>query len=98
MSTEGQGQAITFAPACIGTSIDDAEFKLRFLRKALEDESIQSQRQRRTSSSPYITTRMAERFLLQDKVCGFLMGKSLIRCQRKSPTVQQYGLKLFFFT
>ena len=47
MSTQGQGQAITFAPACIGTSIVDAEFKLSYLRKALEDGSIQSQRQRK---------------------------------------------------
>jgi hypothetical protein len=47
MSNQGQVQAITFAPACIGTSIVDAEFKLRYLRKALEDESIQSQRQRK---------------------------------------------------
>jgi hypothetical protein len=49
MSTQGQGQgqAITFTPAYIGTSIVDAEFKLRYLRKALEDGSIQSQRQRK---------------------------------------------------
>jgi hypothetical protein len=44
MSTQGQGQAITFAPACIGTSIVDAEFKLRYLREVLEDESLQFQR------------------------------------------------------
>ena len=49
MSTQGQGQgqaqgqAITFAPACIGTSIVDAEFKLRYLRESLEDESLQFQ-------------------------------------------------------
>src|ERR1700722_3862062 len=51
----------------------------------------------RTSSSSYITTRMAEKFLLQDKLCGFSMGKSLIRCRRKSPKVQQCGLKKFVF-
>jgi hypothetical protein len=44
MSTQGQGQSITFAPARIGTSIVDAEFKLRYLRKSLEDESLQFQR------------------------------------------------------
>jgi len=44
MSTQGQGQAITFAPACIGTSIVDAEFKLGYLRKALDDEEFQFQR------------------------------------------------------
>jgi hypothetical protein len=44
MSTQGQGQGITFAPACIGTSIVDEEFKLRYLRKSLEDESFQFQR------------------------------------------------------
>jgi hypothetical protein len=47
MSTQGQGQAITFAPACIGTSIVDAEFKLGYLRKELEDKSIYCQRQRK---------------------------------------------------
>jgi hypothetical protein len=47
MPTQGQGQPITFAPACIGTSIVDAEFKLGYLRKMLEDESFQSQRQRK---------------------------------------------------
>jgi hypothetical protein len=47
MSTQGQGQAITFAPARIGTSIVDAEFKLGYLRKAHEDESFLSQRQRK---------------------------------------------------
>ena len=97
MSTQGQGQGITFAPACIGTSIDDAEFKLRFLRKALEDESIQSQRQRRTSSSPYITTRMAEKFLLQDKLSGFSMVKWLTKNRWKSLKVQWCGLKKFVF-
>ena len=44
MSTQGQGQSITFAPACIGTSIIDAEFQLRHLREELEDESYQFQR------------------------------------------------------
>jgi hypothetical protein len=44
MSTQGQGQAIVFAPACIGTSIVDAEFKLRYLREVLKDESLQFQR------------------------------------------------------
>jgi hypothetical protein len=44
---EGQGKGITIAPAYIGTSIVDAEFKLGYLRKTLEDESIQSQRQRK---------------------------------------------------
>jgi len=45
MSTQGQGQGITFAPATIGTSIVDAEFKLRYLRKSLEeDEALQYQR------------------------------------------------------
>jgi hypothetical protein len=44
MSTQGQGQAITFAPACIGTSIVDAELKLRYLREVLQGESLQSQR------------------------------------------------------
>jgi hypothetical protein len=44
MSTQEQGQAITFAPACIGTSIVDAEFKLRYLRELLKDESLQFQR------------------------------------------------------
>jgi hypothetical protein len=44
MSTQGQGQAITFAPACIGTSIVDPEFKLRYLREVFEDESLQFQR------------------------------------------------------
>jgi hypothetical protein len=45
MSIQGQKQAITFAPACIGTSIVDAEFKLRYLRKSLEeDEALQYQR------------------------------------------------------
>jgi hypothetical protein len=42
MSTQGQG--ITFAPASIGTSIVDAEFKLRYLREELKDESLQFQR------------------------------------------------------
>jgi len=51
----------------------------------------------RTSSSSYITTRMAETFLHQDKLCGFSMGKSLTRCRRKSPKVQQCGLKKFVF-
>jgi hypothetical protein len=44
MSTQRQGQSITFAPACIGTSEVDAEFKLRHLREDLEDESYQFQR------------------------------------------------------
>ena len=46
MSTQGQGpgQPIKFAPACIGTSIIDAEFKLRSLREVLKDESLQFQR------------------------------------------------------
>jgi hypothetical protein len=44
MSTQGQGQSITFAPACIGTSIVDEEFMLRCLRKELKDESVQDQR------------------------------------------------------
>jgi hypothetical protein len=44
MSTQGQGQGITFAPAYIGTSIVDAEFKLRYFREWLEDESLQFQR------------------------------------------------------
>ena len=44
MSTQGQGQGITFAPATIGTSIVDAEFKLRYLRMSLEDEALQFQR------------------------------------------------------
>jgi hypothetical protein len=44
MSTQGQGQSITFLPACIGTSIVDVEYKLRHLRKELEDESLQFQR------------------------------------------------------
>jgi hypothetical protein len=46
MSTRGQGRSVTFAPApaCIGTSIVDAKFKVRYLRKALEDESLQFQR------------------------------------------------------
>jgi hypothetical protein len=44
MSTQGQGQTITFAPACIGTSIVDEEYKLRHLREELEDESYQFQR------------------------------------------------------
>jgi hypothetical protein len=47
MSTQGQKRAITFAPACIGTSLVDAEFKLGYLRKALKDESFLSQRQRK---------------------------------------------------
>ena len=51
----------------------------------------------RTSSSSYTTTRMAEKSLLQDKLCGFLMGKSLTRCRRKSPQVQQCTLKKFVF-
>src|ERR1700722_7973992 len=51
----------------------------------------------RTSSSSYITTRTAENFLLQDKLYGFSMGKSLIRCRRESLKVQQYGLKMFVF-
>jgi hypothetical protein len=45
MSTQGQGQRITFSPGCIGTSIVDAAFKLRYLRKSLEeDEALQYQR------------------------------------------------------
>ena len=44
MSTQGQGQSITFAPAYEGTSEVDAEFKLRHLREELEDESYQFQR------------------------------------------------------
>ena len=44
MSTQGQGQSITLAPACIGTSIVDEEYKLRHLREELEDESLQFQR------------------------------------------------------
>jgi hypothetical protein len=44
MSTQGQGQSITFAPAYIGISIVDAEFKLRHLREDLKDESSQFQR------------------------------------------------------
>ena len=42
----------------------------------------------RTSSSSYITTRMAEKFLLQDKLYGFSMGKSLTKNRRKFPKVQ----------
>jgi hypothetical protein len=38
MSTQGQGQKITFAPACIGTSEVDEEYMLRCLREELEDE------------------------------------------------------------
>jgi hypothetical protein len=44
MSAQGQGQSITFAPACIGTSIVDEEFKLRYFREWLKDESLQFQR------------------------------------------------------
>ena len=44
MSTQEQGQRITFAPACIGTSIVDEEYQLRCLRKELEDEEFQFQR------------------------------------------------------
>ena len=44
MSTQGQGQSITFAPACIGTSIVNEEYMLRCLRKELKDESLQDQR------------------------------------------------------
>jgi hypothetical protein len=44
MSTQGQGQSITLAPACIGTSIVDEEYKLRHLREELKDESLQFQR------------------------------------------------------
>jgi hypothetical protein len=44
MSTQGQGKSITFLPAYIGTSIIDAEYKLRHLREELEDESYQFQR------------------------------------------------------
>jgi hypothetical protein len=47
MSTQEQGQGITFLPAYIGTSIVDAEFMLRHLREELKDGSIQSQRQRK---------------------------------------------------
>ena len=44
---QGKGKGTIIAPAHIGTSIVDAEFKLGYLRKALEGESIQSQRQRK---------------------------------------------------
>jgi hypothetical protein len=44
MSTQEQKQSITFAPAYIGTSIVDEEFKLRRLREELRDESYQFQR------------------------------------------------------
>jgi hypothetical protein len=44
MSTQRQRQSITFAPPCIGTSIVDAEFKLRRLQEELKDESYQFQR------------------------------------------------------
>jgi hypothetical protein len=44
MSTQGQRQSITLAPACIGTSIVDEEYKLRHLREELEDEELQFQR------------------------------------------------------
>jgi hypothetical protein len=44
MSTQGQGQGITFAPACPIPSIVDEEFKLRYFRESLEDESLQFQR------------------------------------------------------
>jgi hypothetical protein len=44
MSTQGQGQATTIAPAYIGTSTINAEFKLRYLRELLKDESAQFQR------------------------------------------------------
>ena len=44
MSTQGQGQGITFAPACPVPSIVDEEFKLRRLREELKDESYQFQR------------------------------------------------------
>ena len=47
MSTKAQGQAITFSPPYIGTSIVDEEFKLRRLREELKDESFLSQRQRK---------------------------------------------------
>jgi hypothetical protein len=44
MSTQGQGQSITFAPACSGTSEVDEEYKLRCLREELEDDELQFQR------------------------------------------------------
>ena len=44
MSTQGQGQGIIFAPACPEPSIVDEEFKLRYFRVWLEDESLQFQR------------------------------------------------------
>jgi hypothetical protein len=44
MSTQGQGQGITFAPACIAPFIVDTEFKLRYLREGLKDKSLQFQR------------------------------------------------------
>ena len=44
LSTQGQEQGITFAPVCIRTFIVDAEFKLRYLRDVLKDESLQFQR------------------------------------------------------
>jgi hypothetical protein len=44
MSTQKQGQGITFAPAVSGTSIVDEKYKLRCLREELEDESYQFQR------------------------------------------------------
>jgi hypothetical protein len=53
MSTQGQGQGITFAPACIGTSIVDAEFMLRCLREELEDKSFQFQRKNIEFLIPY---------------------------------------------
>jgi len=51
----------------------------------------------RTSSSSYVTTKMAEKFLLQGKLYGFSMGKSLINYRRKSLKVQQCGQKKFVF-
>jgi hypothetical protein len=44
MSTQGQGQSITFAPACMGTSEVDEEYMLRHLREELEDDELQFQR------------------------------------------------------
>jgi hypothetical protein len=40
---------------------------------------------------------MAEKFLLQDKLYGFSMGRSLTKNRRKSQKVQWYGLKKFVF-
>jgi len=51
----------------------------------------------RTSSGSYITTKMAEKFLLQDNLYGFSMGKSLTKNRWKSPKVQWCGLKEFVF-